>query len=164
MHVLLVANVLVVELVAGNPLLSMRRAQQRNEIALEVGAELVDKLPRVLANDLHLPDVRLGLDVALEAVGVATLLLADFTPPPQPLQTLRLHLIGDPFVASHFSFAHVFNFAPRRLSSFSVLVRISLKRDRLDSSAVLDLCGRRMCDGRELGVNVESRWDFVGLS
>lgn len=164
MYVLLVANVLVVELVARNPLLSMRRAQQRNEIALEVGAELVDELPRVLANDLHLPNVRLGLDVALEAVGVATLLLADFTPPPQALQALRLHLVGDPFVASHFRFAHFFNFAPRRLPSLLVLVRISLKRDRLDSSAVLDLCGRRLCEGRELVVNVESRADFVGLS
>lgn len=82
MYVLLVANVLVVELVARNPLLSMRRAQQRNEIALEVGTELVDELPRVLANDLHLSHVRFRLNVALETVGVATLLLADFTPPP----------------------------------------------------------------------------------
>jgi hypothetical protein len=130
MYVLLVANVLVVELVARNPLLSMRRAQQRNEIALEVGTELVDELPRVLANDLHLSHVRFRLDVALEAVGIATLLLADLTPPPQPLQALRLHLVRDPFVASHFRFAHVFNFAPRRLPCFSVMVRVSLERDR----------------------------------
>jgi hypothetical protein len=130
MYVLLVANVLVVELVARDPLLSMRRAQQRNKVALKVGTELVDELPGVLANDLHLSHVRFGLDVALEAVGVATLLLADFTPPPQPLQALRLHLVGDPFVASHFRFAHVFNFAPKRLPCFSVLVRKSLECDR----------------------------------
>lgn len=73
---------------------------------MEVVAKLVDKFAGVLADDLHLADVRLRLYVALEAVGVATLLLTNFAPPTQSLQSLGLHLVADPFRATDFCFSH----------------------------------------------------------
>ena len=112
MHMLLIANILIIKLVRGNPLLVMCCAQQGDEIALEVVAELVDELARIFPNDLHLADVRLGLDVAFEAVGVAALLLADLAPPAQTLQALGFHLVGDPFCAACFGFAHFEECAP----------------------------------------------------
>jgi hypothetical protein len=106
MYVFFVADIFVVELVRRDPLLVVGGAEERDEIALEVVAELVDELARVFTDDLHLAHVRLGLYVAFEAVGVAALLLADFAPPPQPLEALRLHLVADPFRAADFCFAH----------------------------------------------------------
>jgi len=88
MHVLLITDVLVVESVRGNKLFAMRRSQQGDEVALEFVAEIGNVFSRVLADDLHLANVRLGLDMTFEAVGVATLLLADFAPPPQALEAL----------------------------------------------------------------------------
>lgn len=42
----------------------------------------------------------------LEAVLVATLLLADLAVPAQALQAFRLHLVGDIFRAADFGFGH----------------------------------------------------------
>lgn len=64
-----------------NPFLPMGRAQKVDEISLELVAEVVDILSRILADDLHLPNVRFGLYVALESVGISTLLGADLAPP-----------------------------------------------------------------------------------
>lgn len=88
MHVLLITDVLVVESIRGYVLFTMGRSQQRDEVALELVAEIGDVFARVLADDLHLANVRLGLDMAFEAVGIATLFLADFAPPPQALEAL----------------------------------------------------------------------------
>ena len=82
-------------------------AQQPHKLALELDGEVRDVLPRVLADDEHLPEVGLGLGMALEAVLVAALLLADLTVPAQPLQALRLHLVGDIFRGSDFRARHL---------------------------------------------------------
>lgn len=122
---LLIPNVFVVELIRRNPLsrtlalhhfqaqegnstylLIMRRPEQIDEIPLEIVAKVVDKLLGVLADNLQVADVALTLHMALESVGIATLLLAGLAPPAQPLQPLGLHLVGDPFRASGFRFAH----------------------------------------------------------
>ena len=82
MYMLLVADVLVVETVDADVFFAMRGAEERDEVTLEVVAEILDVLLRVLADNLQFPNMGFGLDVALEAVGVAALLLAYFAPPP----------------------------------------------------------------------------------
>ena len=62
---------------------------------LELGREIGDVLPCALTDDEHLAEVGLGLGVALEAVLVAALFLADLAVPAQPLEALGLHLVGD---------------------------------------------------------------------
>lgn len=49
---------------------------------------------RVLADDEHLSEMRLGLCVTFESILVSALLLADLAVPPQPLKTFGLHLVG----------------------------------------------------------------------
>lgn len=90
MDVLLVADVLVVEAVCTDELLAVRGAQQRNEVALEVGAEALDVLARVLADDLDLADVGLGLDVALEAICITCLFITSLA---IPLLHVRIRLL-----------------------------------------------------------------------
>ena len=75
-------------------------AQQPHKLALELGGEVRDVLPRVLADNKHLPEVGLGLGMALEAVLVSTLLLADLTVPSETLKSLGLHFVGDIFGCS----------------------------------------------------------------
>lgn len=53
----LVSDILIVEAIGPDPLLSMRRAKQGHKISLEVGAEARDIFLRVLADDVHLSDV-----------------------------------------------------------------------------------------------------------
>lgn len=69
--------------------------QQGDEVVLELRGEVRDVTPGVLTDDEHLPEVGFGLGVALEAVFVAALLLADLAVPSQPLKSLGLHLVGD---------------------------------------------------------------------
>lgn len=97
---------LVVEFVYSNPLLVVRSSQEIHKVPLEVVAEALDVLLGILANDLEVPDMALALNVTLEPVCVAALLLARLTPPAQPLQTLGLHLVGDPFCAACFGLSH----------------------------------------------------------
>ena len=49
----------------------------------------------MLSDYEHLPQMRLGLGMALEAVLISTLFLANLTVPPQALKPLGLHLIRD---------------------------------------------------------------------
>lgn len=104
---LLIPNIFIVEFVRRYPLFVMRRAQQVDEIPLEVITEVVDELLWVLADNLEIPDMALALYVTFKSVGVATLFLAGLTPPAQALQPLRLHLVRDPFCTTGFRFAHV---------------------------------------------------------
>lgn len=103
---LFVANVLVVELVGTDPLLAVGGAQQGDEVALEVGAVGLNVLLRILAHDVHLANVRLGLDVAFEAVGVSALLLTGFAPPAEALEAFGLHLVREMLRASDFGARH----------------------------------------------------------
>jgi hypothetical protein len=68
----------------------VRCSKQTDEVALEVGAEVADVFARVFADSLHLADMAFALDVAFEAVCVAALLLADFAPPSESLQSFAL--------------------------------------------------------------------------
>ena len=65
--------------------------------ALELLGEVLNNLVGILGHQLHLPQVALAGEVALEAVLVAALLLAALTVPPQLLQTLRLDPVADGF-------------------------------------------------------------------
>lgn len=106
MYVLFESNVFVVELVRADPLLAVRGPQQSDKVSLEVGAVVLDEFLRILADNVHLADMRLGLDVAFEAVCVAALFLARFAPPPEPLKSFRLHLVGEVLRASYFGARH----------------------------------------------------------
>ena len=55
----------------------------------------------VLADNKHLSEMSLGLDVTFESVVVSTLLLADLTVPSQSLKSLGLHLVGEIFWGSN---------------------------------------------------------------
>lgn len=68
--------------------------EQLDEVVLELRREVSNVLASLLANDEHLSKVRLGLGVALEAVLVPALFLADLAVPAQPLEALGLHLVG----------------------------------------------------------------------
>jgi hypothetical protein len=52
---------------------------------------------RMLANHQHLPQVRLRLCMALEAVLIPTLFLANLAEPPEALQAFGFHLVRDIF-------------------------------------------------------------------
>jgi len=82
---LLVADVLVIEAVDADIFFAVGGAEEGDKIALEVGAEGLYIFLGVLADHLQLANVGLGLDVALEAVGVSALLLAYFAPPSESL-------------------------------------------------------------------------------
>ena len=59
------------------------------------GAEVGDVPTGVLADGEHLAKMALRLGMALEAVLVAALFLADLAVPPQTLKSLGLHLVCD---------------------------------------------------------------------
>jgi hypothetical protein len=60
---------------------------------LELHRVVRDVSARILSDHEHLTEMRFGLSMALEAVLIPTLLLADLTVPPQALQALGLHLV-----------------------------------------------------------------------
>ena len=66
-----------------------------HKVVLELRGEVGDVSSCVLAYDQHLAKMGFGLSVALEAVLIATLLLADLTVPSQTLKSFGLHLVGD---------------------------------------------------------------------
>ena len=67
--------------------------EQRNELGLELVREVCDVLASVLADDEHLAEMGLGRCVALEAVLITALLLADLAVPAETLESLGLHLV-----------------------------------------------------------------------
>lgn len=91
-----------------NPSIHVRRGYHRGkfdlppgqklyELMLELAREIRNVFPRVLSHDKHLPEVSLGLGVALEAILVSALFLADLAVPSEALETFRLHLVGQVF-------------------------------------------------------------------
>lgn len=84
----------------------MRRPEELQEVALELVGEVVDVLLRILADNHHLSDVRLALDVAFEPVLIATLLLAHLAIPPEALQTFRLELVAHILRGAYFGSRH----------------------------------------------------------
>lgn len=67
-EVVLVLDVLLVALVDLDALRAPAPAQERDKLGLEARAVVVDVLARLLPDDEHLPQVRLGRGVALEPV------------------------------------------------------------------------------------------------
>lgn len=86
MHVLLVGDVLLVEMVHVDFLLAVGGAQELEEVALELVGEVVDVFARVFADEEHLADVRFGLRVAFEAILIARLLFAHLAVPAESLE------------------------------------------------------------------------------
>lgn len=103
----LVRDVLLIEVVHVDLFLAVGGAQQLEEVALELVAEVVDVLAGVFADDEHLPDVGFGLAVHLEAVFVAALLLAHLAVPAQALEAFGFELVVEVFRATDFCFRHV---------------------------------------------------------
>ena len=106
MHVLLVTDILLIEMVDVDFLLAVGGAQQLKEVALEVVAEGRDVFARVFAYEQHLPDVRFGLRVAFEAVFVAGLFGADLAVPAQALETFGFELVVEVFGGAYFGARH----------------------------------------------------------
>ena len=106
MHMFLIGNILLVEMVHVDLLLAVGRAQQLQEIALELAAEVVDVFARVLADEQHLPHVGFGLRVHLEAVFVAALFGADLAVPAQALEAFGFELVVQVFGAADFGAGH----------------------------------------------------------
>jgi len=107
MHMTLVGYILTcVEMVCMDSFLAMRCAQQLQEVAHELAREVGDVAGGTLADDEHLADMRLGLNVTFETVLVATLFLTYLTVPSQALQAFRFLLVGDSFGGSCFGSRH----------------------------------------------------------
>ena len=85
MHMLLVADVLLVEIVHVHLLLAVRSFEQHQEIPLELVAVLVDVFLGVFADLQHPAHVRFRHGVLFEAVFVAALFGADLAVPAQAL-------------------------------------------------------------------------------
>jgi len=68
--------------------------ENTDELGLELHRERGNVGRRILSNHQHLPQMPLGLRMAFEPVLVSALLLAHLTVPPQALQALGLHLVG----------------------------------------------------------------------
>jgi hypothetical protein len=86
--------------------LAVRCAQQLQKVAHELAREVGDVAGGTLADNEHLAHMRLGLNMTLETVLVATLFLTYLTVPSQALQTFRFLLVGDSFGGSCFGSRH----------------------------------------------------------
>ena len=106
MHVLLVADVLLVEIVHVHLLLAVRSFEELQKVAFELVGVFVDVFFGILADLEHPAHVGFGHGVLLEAVFVAALFGADLAVPAQALQAFGFHLVGDIFRAAHFGFGH----------------------------------------------------------
>lgn len=79
---------LLVEMVDVDLLLAVRGLEQVDEVALELVAEVADRLLRVLADQEHLPHVALALDMAFEAILIAAGFFARLAVPAESCQSL----------------------------------------------------------------------------
>lgn len=80
-HVFLVVNVLLVEVVDVNQFRAVRRVQLLEEVALELSAEVVRVLFKVGRYGEHFAGVGFRGDMAFHSVLISVLLLADLTLP-----------------------------------------------------------------------------------
>lgn len=105
-HMLLISDVLLVEVVDIDLLLAVARPQQLDEIRQELVGVVVDGLAGVFADQHHFPDVGLGGDVAFETVPVAHLTGAGLTVPAEALRAFAFHLVRDVFCGAYFGARH----------------------------------------------------------
>lgn len=102
-----VCDDLLIKLVDMNLLLPMVCLQDINEILQELLAEILNVFPGILADQQHLPDMTLALDVASEPVFVSELPLAGLAVPSQSAQALGLDFVADRLSASGLSAWHI---------------------------------------------------------
>lgn len=76
MYVFLISDILLVKMVHLDLLLTMRCAQQEQEISLELIAIVVDVFFGIFANKKHLSNMALALDMHLEAIFISHLSFA----------------------------------------------------------------------------------------
>lgn len=107
MHMFLVRDILLVEMIHVDLFLPVRGSQELQEIALELVAEVVDVFAGIFADEEHLADVGFGLGVHFEAVFVAALLLADLAVPAEALEALGFELVVEVFGAADFCSRHI---------------------------------------------------------
>jgi len=110
MDVLLVGDVLLVDLVGTGSLSAEPSAQQLHVAVGELFAEAVQKLAGGIGKEEQLALVGLAHGVALEAILVAALFLTHLAVPPQLLEALRLHLVGQVLRRTHLCATHVYSF------------------------------------------------------
>ena len=97
MQMILILNELLIHIIRLHPVGTMTPREERDEVVLELRGVVRDVAAGVLADGEHLPEVRLGRGVALEAVLVPALFFAHLAVPAEPLEALGLHFVGDVF-------------------------------------------------------------------
>ena len=102
MHMVLIADVYLVNCVSEHPLLVELSSEDRIEVLGKSLAVTGQVLARVVPEQEQLPLVRLTGNMALEPIRVPALLLAHLAIPPQLLETFRPHVVRDPFWSSEF--------------------------------------------------------------
>jgi hypothetical protein len=73
MYMLFIRDILLVEVINVDFLLSMRRSQKLQEVALELARVIRDVFLGVFTNQQHLADMRFGLRMAFEAIFISHL-------------------------------------------------------------------------------------------
>jgi len=93
MDMVLVTDVLLINRVGQDSLPIVLSPENVVEIFLKVSAVSMQVSSRILSEQEQLSLMRLRGHVALETIGISTLLLTHLTIPAQLLETLRLHLV-----------------------------------------------------------------------
>lgn len=103
---LLVGNQFLIDIVGIDFFGAMPHAERRQIRRFEFLAVLVQNATGVVTEDFHLTQVGFGRQVALEAVGIAALLLAHLTVKLELLQAFGLDAIPKVFRGALFCFRH----------------------------------------------------------
>mmetsp|Transcript_23960 Transcript_23960/g.42882 ORF Transcript_23960/g.42882 Transcript_23960/m.42882 type:complete len:262 (+) Transcript_23960:662-1447(+) len=106
MNMMLILDNLLIHMIGIHPLRAMPPPQSLQISHLELLAEGIHHAARVLAEDFHLAEVRVGRHVAFEAVLVAALLGAHLAVEFEFLEALGFGAVGDILGGSFFGFGH----------------------------------------------------------
>lgn len=106
MHMLLICDILLVEMVHVDFLLAVRCAQELEEVSLELVGEVADVFAGVFADEEHLADVGFGLGVAFEAIFITRLLFAHLAVPAESLEAFGFELVVEVLCRTYFGFGH----------------------------------------------------------
>jgi len=77
-----------------------------DEIMLELFREFIEGFAWIFAQYHHLSKMRFRVDMALETILIAALLLASLAIPSQPLQAFRFELVAEMFRGANLGFRH----------------------------------------------------------
>ena len=106
MHLMLILNHLLINIVGIHPLRPVSTPQRLDVGRLEFARKVVHHPADVLAKDFHLAQVRIRGQVAFEAVFVAALLGAHLAVEFEFLEAFGFHAVGDVFGGASFGFWH----------------------------------------------------------